>query len=569
MRIAYLDCFSGISGDMFIGALADAGVSPELLKETVRKLDLGAELQITRVDRNGITATRVDVLVDGVRDFPRDLREEQSHSHADAHMHEHSHVHSHEHTHADGTTHTHEHRHTHAHPHQHDDSAHEHVHEHALPRDPEHDYHDEPQVHAHDDRIPGRAAAVASVTAVPDVHEHPHSHSHSHEHSHPDGATHTHEHAHTHIHTHGHDDSTHTQGHERTVMAVVDHAYHSTPEVHAHTDWDGSAHEHKHRGLKEIRAIIGRAEISPRAKERALAIFQTLGEAEAKIHNKGIEAIHFHEVGAVDAIVDIVCAAVASESLGIDQWVCSPLNIGGGVVQCAHGTLPVPAPATLELLKHAPVYSSGIQKELVTPTGAAIVRSLVGEFSDFPAMKISSVGYGAGARNLRGSANVVRVTIGESAQSASAPDQDTIKIIEANLDDMNPQVFGYVIDRLLSEGALDAFGTPVQMKKGRPGMLLSVLARAEDEERIAEVIFAETTTIGLRIREESRQTLRREWVPVSTPWGDVRVKIAHLGETITNYAPEFEDCRRIASEHNVPLKSVMQEAVRMYLQGKQ
>ncbi len=571
MRIAYLDCFSGISGDMFLGALVDAGVSPDLLKETVRRLNIGAELEITRVDRNGITATKVDVIVGGVKDIPSDVTTTHSPSHeSGAHAHEHSHSHAHEHTHADGTTHSHEHWHTHSHPHVHDDPSHAEVRDHALPHDPEHAYHDGPQVHAHDHRVPGSAtAATLSSTAVPDVHEHTHTHIHSHEHTHPDGTTHAHDHSHTHTHPHGHDDGTHVHGHELVLVNDADHAYHDAPEVHAHKHWHGEeSHDHPHRGLREIRAIIGRAEIPARAKERALAIFQSLGKAEAKIHNKDLDSVHFHEVGAVDAIVDIVCAAVGAESLGVEKWLCSPLNVGSGVVQCAHGTLPVPAPATLELLKNVPVYSSGIQRELVTPTGAAIAKTLVARFGELPGIRISSVGYGAGARNLRDSANVLRITIGEATDDDSLDNADSIKVIEANLDDLNPQVFGYVIDRLLAEGALDAFGTPVQMKKGRPGIVLTVLARAEDEQRMAEIIFNETTTIGLRIREENRQTLRREWLPVETPWGEVRIKIARFGDKITNYAPEFEDCRRIAGEHDVPLKSVMQEAVRVYLQQR-
>lgn len=463
MRIAYLDCFSGISGDMFLGALVDAGVSPDLLRETVHALNIGAELEFSRVDRNGISATKVDVIVDGVKDMPREEYWEKR-------------GHSHQHKHADGTTHSHPHEHPHEHGHEHGESQ---------------------------------------------SHKPSHEHSHSHDDAHP------HEHHH-----------------------------------------ENAGHSHEHRGLKEIRAIIQGAEISATAKQTALAIFQALGEAEAKIHNKDLESIHFHEVGSVDAIVDIVCAAVGAESLDIDTWHCSALNVGSGVVHCAHGTLPIPAPATVELLKNAPVYSSGIKKELVTPTGAAIVKTLVADFGDLPAMTISSVGYGAGARNLPGSANVVRITVGELTTDELSRPHDKVTVIEANLDDMSPQVFGYVLERLMDEGALDAFGTPAQMKKSRPGMLLTVLARTEDAQRLARLIFSETTTIGMRMREEVRYTLAREFVQVETAWGSVRIKVAKLNGRETNSTPEFDDCRKLAIEHDVPLKSVMREAMRVYMERK-
>ena len=266
-------------------------------------------------------------------------------------------------------------------------------------------------------------------------------------------------------------------------------------------------------------------------------------------------------------MVDIVCAAVGAEALGVDEIVCSPLNVGGGTVKCAHGTLPVPAPATLELLKNAPVYSSGIQVELVTPTGAAIVKTLVKRFAPFPQMSIEKIGYGAGTRDFDGHANVVRLTLGEASGDVSQ-DEETITVIEANIDDLNPQVFGYVVDRLLEEGALDVFGMPVQMKKNRPGMLLTVLCRNQDASRLTDLIFIETTTLGVRQREEKRRTLAREWVTVATRWGNVRLKVASMNGATINYAPEYEDCRRIASEHHVPLKTVMQEALQLYLNGK-
>ena len=449
MRIAYLECFSGMSGDMFMGALVDAGVPPRLLEATVAALGLGARLEISRVVRSGISATKVDVWVDGEKDMPRE------------------------------------------------------------------EY-----------WAKGRSAQASS--AAESVHQHAHEHEHHHEHGH----------------AHHHD-------HEDSVAAAP------APQHHSH---------HHGRGLTEIREIIGRAAISAAAKKSAIAIFEALGAAEAKIHATSIEKVHFHEVGAVDAMVDIVCAAVGAEALGVEEIVCSPVNVGGGTVTCAHGTFPVPAPATVELLKDAPVYSSDVQAELVTPTGAAIVKTLARRFAAFPAMKIEKSGYGAGSRDFPGHPNVVRLTVGEAASTlASKTASDLVTVLEANLDDMNPQVFGYVMDRLLEEGALDAFGMPVQMKKNRPGTLLTVLCKPEDASKLTQLIFTETTTLGVRRRDEVRQTLARRWENVRTQWGEVRIKIASMNGTVTNYAPEYEDCRRIASEHHVPLKTVMQQAARLYL----
>jgi len=417
MRTAYLECFSGISGDMFLGALVDAGVSTKLLEDTVAALNIGARLEISRVMRGGISATKVDVSANGEKDLPREIFwEQQSH-----------------------------------------DRAHEHSHEH------------------------------------------------------------------------------------------------------------GQQHS---RSLTEIRTIIEKAAIGSPAKSTAISIFEALGHAEAEIHNTSIDQVHFHEVGAVDAMVDIVCAAAGAESLVIDEWICSPLNVGGGTVKCAHGTLPVPAPATLKLLRNAPVYSSGPQVELVTPTGAAIVRTLASRFAPFPAMKIEQSGYGAGTRDFPEHPNLLRLTIGESAAASTGTStgtsNDRITVLEANLDDLNPQVLAYAMERLLSEGALDVFSVPVQMKKSRSGALLTVLTKTEDATRLTELIFAETTTLGVRRREEERQTLSRRWETVDTNWGPVRIKIANLNGSVSNYAPEYEDCKALAEAHHVPLKQVIHEAVQAY-----
>jgi hypothetical protein len=335
----------------------------------------------------------------------------------------------------------------------------------------------------------------------------------------------------------------------------------------------GGTDVHSHgRGLSEIRQIINDAAISDSAKHTAIAIFEKLGAAEAKVHDVPIEEIHFHEVGAVDAIVDIVCAAVGAEALGVDGFVCSPLNVGGGTVVCAHGTFPVPVPATVEILKGVPVYSGEIKKELVTPTGAAIVAALATRFESFPQMKIEKTGYGAGSRDFPNHPNVLRIVIGEAlaadrlaTPTAKIP-EDTVTVLEANLDDLSPQVFGYVMEKLFEAGALDVFGTPVQMKKNRPGTLLTVLAKPEDASALSKIIFAETTSLGVRRREERRQVLARRWETVRIQHGEVRIKIASLNGADSSYAPEYEDCRRIAAEHRVPLKQVMQEAIQAYIQ---
>jgi hypothetical protein len=323
--------------------------------------------------------------------------------------------------------------------------------------------------------------------------------------------------------------------------------------------------------LPEIREIISRAHISEVAKTFALRAFELLSAAEGKVHNRPPESIHFHEVGSEDAIVDIVCAAVAVESLAIDHWYCSALNVGSGTVRCAHGVLPVPAPATAELLRGAPIYSAGPPKELLTPTGAAILRALEVRFEPLPGLSLLATGYGAGGRDLPGTANVVRLLVGESQDAAdlASPNSGDIIVLEANIDDMNPQLFSYVQQKLLDLGALDAFAVPIQMKKGRPGMIFTVLAMPAKAESLSRVLLTETTTLGVRMRTEKRRILARRHVTVQSPWGPIRVKLGVLEQDVVNVAPEFEDCRAIAEAHNVPLKTVLQEAVSLYLASAQ
>jgi pyridinium-3,5-bisthiocarboxylic acid mononucleotide nickel chelatase len=319
--------------------------------------------------------------------------------------------------------------------------------------------------------------------------------------------------------------------------------------------------DHGHRSLPEILQLIEGAGFSPRVAERASQIFRRLGEAEAHVHGIPVERVHFHEVGAADAIVDIVGTCIGLDLLGIDEVSCSSLNVGGGTVDSQHGTLPVPAPATAELLRGAPTYSTGIERELVTPTGAAIASALTSQYGPQPPMKVASVGYGAGATALKGQANVLRLFLGERiTRERTIPLEETVVILEANLDDMNPQIHGYFVDRALEAGALDVFTTPVHMKKNRPGLLVTLLCEPSAVDLLTELIFRETTTIGVRTYTARRRKLEREIVPVDTPLGSIRVKVARLDGDILNASPEYGDCEQIAAKRGMPLKHVMAEA---------
>lgn len=323
------------------------------------------------------------------------------------------------------------------------------------------------------------------------------------------------------------------------------------------------SHEHHaHRPLAAILDVIGRADLRAPVKERASAIFRRLGEAEARVHRVPVEQIHFHEVGAVDAIVDIVGACIGFDLLGLERFACSPLNVGGGVVKAAHGVMPVPAPATADLLRNAPTYSSGIERELVTPTGAAILTTVCSEFGAQPPMRVQAIGYGAGTADLAEQANVLRLFVGEAVEASEAAAWDEeIAVIEANLDDMNPQIYGYFLEKALEAGALDVYTVPAQMKKNRPGTLLTVLCRTSGVEAMMKLIFSETTTTGARAHTARRRTLERASVRVETPFGAVRMKLARANGRVLNAAPEYDDCRRIAAEKNVPLKQIIAEAI--------
>ena len=446
MRIGYLECFSGISGDMLLGALVDAGVPFDSLAKTAEALNVGALRDVRKVVRGGLTGTKVDVITP---DSPESAHEHEPHTH----------------THADAHTHEHE----------------------------------------------------------------PHSHEHTH-----DG------HSHTHAHSH---------------------------EAHAHTHGRGEPHTHApHRHLSTILKIIAAAPLSDAVKARSSRAFQLLGEAEAAIHSIPVENVHFHEVGAVDTIIDIVCAAAGAEILGIDRWLASPLNVGSGTVKCQHGTLPVPAPATLALLGDAPIYSAGSPMERVTPTGAAVLRMLNVEYQSLPAMRVKATGYGAGGRETPGEPNLLRLLVGEVKDlAAPASTEEPLAVIECVIDDSNPQVLAYVSELLLEAGAWDVYRIAVQMKKGRTGVQITVLCRPDLVPALEEIMFRETTTIGLHWRLENKLSLVRDFVAVSTPWGKVNIKVARWPNgKIANASPEYEDCRQLSTANAVPLKQVMQEAMQAF-----
>jgi pyridinium-3,5-bisthiocarboxylic acid mononucleotide nickel chelatase len=436
-RVLYFDCFSGISGDMVLGAFLDAGLPFDDLKRALGSLAMpGYDIRAERVLRAGVSATRFSVA------------------------------------------------------------------EHEHHRGPSHDHHHE--------------------------HDHPHDHSHSH------ASGHDHDHDHSHEHGEG-----------------PDHA-------HSHPHGDSG---HAHRTLPEIFELIDRSALSVSGRNRAKELFHRLAEAEAAIHQTPVDRVHLHEVGALDSIIDIVGAVFALEWAGAERVVCSPLNVGGGMLQSAHGLFPVPAPATLKLLGNAPVYSGVVQKELVTPTGALLATSYASSFGPIPPLAIEHVGYGAGARDNPQTPNVLRILIGKAADRLPV---DRVVVIECEIDDMNPQLFGSAMDRLYGAGALEVFYVPVQMKKNRPGTLLTVVAPPELRSTLADIVFRETTTIGLRHHEVEREVLQREIVRVDTAVGAVRFKLAWREGRVINAVPEFEDCQAIAKARNLSVKDVQAIALHAY-----
>jgi uncharacterized protein (TIGR00299 family) protein len=424
-RIAYFDCFSGVSGDMVLGALLDLGLPLDGLRAALGSLAIEyGDVSAERVLRAGVSATKLRLSASA-----HETSSEQHHGHSD-----------------------------HDHHHDHDHDGHQHQHGHASDR-----------------------------------HDHQH---------------------------------------------------------------------HAHHSLKEIAGYVERSNLSREGKDRAIHLFRRLGEAEAAIHSVPVDQIHLHEVGALDSIIDIVGTVHGMEWLNADRLVASPLNVGSGTVKCAHGTFPVPAPATASLLAGVPVYAGSIAAELVTPTGALIVTEYADSYVPLPAMRVRSIGYGAGDRDFKGHPNVLRILVGDEEAHHAA---ERIVVVECEIDDMNPQLFGPLMDRLHEAGALDVFYAPVQMKKNRPGTLVTVLAPPELREAVTGLLFAETTTIGVRYQEVLRERLEREVRSIATPVGPIRFKIARRDGAIINASPEFDDCANAAKAHGLSIKDVQALATKAWL----
>ncbi|MEQ8171433.1 MAG: nickel pincer cofactor biosynthesis protein LarC [Candidatus Eremiobacterota bacterium] len=435
MKILYYDCFCGISGDMNLGAMVDAGVDGDYLIRELSKLPLDGEykINIKKGMKKGITGTKVDVIL--------------THGgHGDNDSHE------------------------------------------------IYDHHDEHN-HYHDDG-----------------HNHKHDHHDEHNHHHDDGHNHKHDH---------HDEHNH----------------------------------HHHRNLKDIEDIINRSTLNDRVKKSSINMFKRIAEAEGKVHGKPAWEVHFHEVGAVDSIIDIVGAAITLDYLNIDKVMASTVQVGGGFVNCAHGIIPVPAPATVEILKNIPVKSGIVPFETTTPTGAAIVAENAAEFTDKMDFSIDKIGYGLGNRELD-IPNVLRVYLGEKKDRESIEEQ---YIIEANIDDMNPEFYSFVEERLFEAGALDVFTAPVIMKKGRPAVKLSILTDKTREHDVVDIIFRETTSIGVRKFKVEKIMLKRDVSTLHTRYGDVRIKKSYYKGEMVKYKAEYEDCKRVAIENNIPIAGVYRE----------
>lgn len=360
---------------------------------------------------------------------------------------------------------------------------------------------------------------------------------------------------------HHEDDEEHQYG----EIHHIDHHHHGE---HEHTHEDAHEHTHTHnseRNLEDIENIINHSELRPRVKSMSTKIFREIARAEAKVHGKGINEVHFHEVGAVDSIVDIVGSCICLDLLGIERIFASELHEGKGFVKCAHGLLPVPVPAVMEMLcsSKIPLITEDIPFELVTPTGLAIIKTISSGFGKMPPMSIEKTGYGMGKRET-GRFNALRVVMGSLYQQDMIPN-DEISILETNIDNMSPEIMGYTMEKLLDSGALDVYYTPIYMKKSRPSAMLTVLVKCGEEKKISDIIFSETSTLGIRISHSQRFCMDRELVKVNTQYGDVRVKVANIGD-IMKFAPEYEDCRSIALKTGMPIKEVYELVNEKYKQ---
>jgi TIGR00299 family protein len=328
-------------------------------------------------------------------------------------------------------------------------------------------------------------------------------------------------------------------------------------------------HEHAHRHLHHIEQIINDSRLSENVKKRAVEIFTNLARAEAKIHGIDIKKVHFHEVGAMDAIIDVVGACIGFEMLGVEKFVCSKIHVGSGFAQMAHGKFPIPPPAVAELLQNAPIYSTEIEGELITPTGAAIIATVCDEFGKIPEMRIEKTAYGAGTRDYKDFPNALRLILGEietdsetKQKSDERTQTDRLLLIETNIDDLSPQVLGFVMERAFELGALDCWFTPIQMKKNRPATMVSILCEKSRREVLSNLLYTETSTLGVRVREIERECLPRETVEIETELGKVSVKTARLGGEIVNAKPEYDQIREIALKSNKSLREVEREVLK-------
>jgi uncharacterized protein (TIGR00299 family) protein len=327
-----------------------------------------------------------------------------------------------------------------------------------------------------------------------------------------------------------------------------------------------TGHSHAHRSYADIRAMIESSGLSSWVQEKSIEAFRRLAEAEGKIHGQSPEKVHFHEVGAVDSIIDIVGTMIAMESFLPARIVSAPVNVGQGTLECQHGIYPVPGPATQELLRGVPTFSNAVTGELTTPTGATLLVTLVEEFGIQPALRILASGYGAGTRQTPGNANVLRVSLGEVVSESRISPEEQVAVIDATIDDMSPQIYGHFQEKALAEGALDVYSTPIYMKKNRPALKVTCVCAVADVDRLAALMFRETTTIGIRYTLAQRKTLRREFHQVQTDFGAVTMKVSYLENRPVNFIPEFEDCRRLAMEKGVALKEVQSAAIHAYMQ---
>ncbi|WP_059173449.1 nickel pincer cofactor biosynthesis protein LarC [Bacillus sp. FJAT-27445] len=475
MKILYLDCGYGISGDMTLSALIDLGADVDYIVAHLKKLPIDEfEMNVRQVNKNGISAKLLDLRF----------------AHGNEVGHGHNKEHGNEHDSEHGLDH-HGHKHSHNHEHEH---SHNHEHEHS---------HNHEYGHSHN-------------------HEHKHSHSHEHEQNHKHEHNHNHEHELLHDHGHGH---SHDHNH-----------------AHSHHHDEASSHGHFHRKASSILEMIQESTLPQRVKDRSTAVFQVIAEAEGKIHGMSPEDVHFHEVGAMDSIIDIIGVCLALESLGIDKVIAAPVPTGYGKIMIAHGLYPVPAPATSEILTDIPLSDFQAKGELTTPTGAGFLKALASEFGHLPGLPVRKIGYGAGKKNFA-HPNVLRAFLFDAETSTQ---RETIVVLECQVDDMTGEMLGFTMDRLLANGALDVFFTPVTMKKSRPGVLLTVLAKPLDSEKIEGLLLRETSTFGVRKKEWMRSILQRRFQTVETPYGSLKVKIGFSGKEIYKAVPEYEEVRKVA-----------------------